>query len=47
MKFDTFTSEEALSLGMILVNYAEENNKAAAIHIERNRVQLFTHLTHL
>ena len=29
---------------MALVKYAKENNKAVAIHIERNRVPIFTDL---
>ncbi|MGD6964413.1 heme-degrading domain-containing protein [Fictibacillus phosphorivorans] len=44
LQFETFTNDDALNLGMTLVNYAKENNKAVAIHIERNRVPLFTHL---
>lgn len=44
LQFESFTNEDALNLGMILINYAKENNKAVAIHIERNRVPLFTHL---
>jgi uncharacterized protein (UPF0303 family) len=44
LQFESFTNEDALNLGMTLVNYAKENNKAVAIHIERNRVPLFTHL---
>ncbi|MEE3954477.1 heme-degrading domain-containing protein [Peribacillus frigoritolerans] len=44
LQFDTFTNEDSLNLGMTLIDYAKENNKAVAIHIERNRVPLFTHL---
>lgn len=42
--FTTFTNEDALNLGMTLIDIAKENNKSVAIHIERNRVPLFTHL---
>lgn len=31
-------------MGLILINYAKENEKSVAIHIEQNRVPLFTHL---
>jgi uncharacterized protein (UPF0303 family) len=44
LQFETFTNDDALNLGMTLIDYAKENNKAVAIHIERNRVPLFTHL---
>ena len=42
--FTQFTNEDALQLGIELVNYAKENGKSVAVHIERNRVPLFTHL---
>jgi uncharacterized protein (UPF0303 family) len=44
LQFETFTNDDALNLGMTLIDYSKENNKAVAIHIERNRVPLFTHL---
>ncbi|MFF2853551.1 heme-degrading domain-containing protein [Peribacillus sp. NPDC058002] len=44
LQFESFTNEDALNLGMTLVNYAKENNKSIGIHIERNRVPLFSHL---
>ncbi|MGZ9818063.1 heme-binding protein [Peribacillus simplex] len=44
LQFESYTNEDVLNLGMTLVNYANENNKAVAIHIERNRVPIFTHL---
>ncbi|WP_141433886.1 heme-degrading domain-containing protein [Bacillus sp. 03113] len=44
LQFKHFTNEDALLLGMTLINYAKENGKSVAIHIERNRVPLFTHL---
>ncbi|WP_416435146.1 hypothetical protein [Priestia megaterium] len=28
LQFETFTNEDALSLGMTLIDYAKENNKA-------------------
>ncbi|MYL31264.1 MULTISPECIES: heme-binding protein [Halobacillus] len=42
--FDQFTNEQALELGLELIQYAKENGKSVAVHIERNRVPLFTHL---
>ncbi len=42
--FDQFTNEQALELGMELVQYATENGKSVAVHIEKNRLPLFTHL---
>ncbi|WP_270182318.1 heme-binding protein [Alkalihalobacillus sp. CinArs1] len=42
--FDQFTNEQALKLGMELVQYAKENGKSVAVHIEKNRLPLFTHL---
>jgi uncharacterized protein (UPF0303 family) len=44
LQFDKFTNEDALTLGLTLINYAKENGKSVAVHIERNRVPLFTHL---
>lgn len=44
LQFEQFTNEDALDLGMTLIKYAKENEKLVAIHIERNRVPLFTHL---
>ncbi|AKG36334.1 heme-binding protein [Paenibacillus durus] len=39
-----FTNEDALELGLMIINYAKEQGTAVAVHIERNRVPLFTHL---
>ncbi|MEC3883539.1 heme-degrading domain-containing protein [Halobacillus sp. HZG1] len=44
LEFDQFTNEQALKLGMELVQYAKENDKSVAVHIEKNRLPLFTHL---
>ncbi|MGR9049804.1 heme-binding protein [Halobacillus faecis] len=44
LEFEQFTNEQALQLGMELVNYAKENGKSVAVHIEKNRLPLFTHL---
>ncbi|WP_243388011.1 heme-degrading domain-containing protein [Bacillus kexueae] len=44
LHFEKFTNEDALTLGMILVNYAKERGTSIAVHIERNRIPLFTHL---
>jgi len=44
LQFETFTNDDALELGMIVVNYAKEQGTSVAVHIERNRVPLFTHL---
>ena len=44
LQFDSFTNEDALQLGLILTEYAKENGQSVAIHIERSRVPLFTHL---
>ncbi|WP_141603545.1 heme-degrading domain-containing protein [Terrilactibacillus laevilacticus] len=44
LQFEHFTNEDALNLDMTLIQYAKENGKSIAIHIERNRVPLFTHL---
>ncbi|MCA0171209.1 heme-degrading domain-containing protein [Bacillus sp. RAR_GA_16] len=42
--FTQFTNEDALQLGLELVKNAKENGKSVAVHIERNRIPLFTHL---
>ncbi|WP_312109918.1 heme-binding protein [Brevibacillus reuszeri] len=44
LQFEKFTHEDALNLGLTLINYAKENGVAIAIHIERNRVPVFTYL---
>ncbi|MFT8870759.1 MAG: heme-binding protein [Sporolactobacillus sp.] len=44
LQFDHFTNEDALSLGLLLIHYAKEKGQSIAIHIERNRVPLFTYL---
>ncbi|MCO7127081.1 heme-degrading domain-containing protein [Sporolactobacillus shoreicorticis] len=44
LQFDQFTNEDALQLGLLLIDYAKKNGKSIAIHIERNRVPLFTYL---
>ncbi|MBP3041260.1 heme-degrading domain-containing protein [Bacillaceae bacterium Marseille-Q3522] len=44
LQFEHFSNEDALQLGMTLIDYAKETGKSVAIHIERNRVPLFTHL---
>ncbi|OBZ16368.1 MULTISPECIES: heme-binding protein [Bacillales] len=44
LEFITFSHQDALALGNRIVQYARENNAAVAVHIERNRVPVFTHL---
>jgi uncharacterized protein (UPF0303 family) len=44
LTFTSFSNEDALQLGMELVNLAKENGVNIAVHVERNRVPLFTHL---
>ncbi|WP_234489892.1 heme-binding protein [Paenibacillus sp. S28] len=44
LEFASFSHQDALAIGNRIVQYAEENNVAVAIHIERNRVPVFTHL---
>ncbi|MDT3426226.1 uncharacterized protein (UPF0303 family) [Paenibacillus forsythiae] len=44
LEFTGFTNEDALQLGNLIVQYAKENNAAIAVHIERGRVPVFTHL---
>jgi uncharacterized protein (UPF0303 family) len=44
LTFTAFTNEDALNLGMELVQLAKENSVNIAVHVERNRVPLFTHL---
>ncbi|PQP85595.1 heme-binding protein, partial [Paenibacillus sp. AR247] len=44
LEFTTFSHQDALAIGNRIVQYAQENNVAVAIHIERNRVPVFTHL---
>ncbi|MTH55292.1 heme-degrading domain-containing protein [Bacillus mangrovi] len=42
--FSAFTNQDALNLGMELISLAKENGVNIAVHVERNRVPLFTHL---
>lgn len=44
LQFEQFTNEDALELGLLLIQYAKKKGKSIAIHIERNRVPLFTYL---
>ncbi|MGC5772742.1 heme-binding protein [Paenibacillus pabuli] len=44
LEFTSFSHQDALEIGNLIVQYAQENNVAVAIHIERNRVPVFTHL---
>lgn len=44
LEFTSFSHQDALDIGNRIVQYAQENNVAVAIHIERNRVPVFTHL---
>ncbi|WP_145156425.1 MULTISPECIES: heme-binding protein [Paenibacillus] len=44
LEFASFSHQDALAIGNRIVQYAQENNVAVAIHIERNRVPVFTHL---
>ncbi|WP_083205155.1 heme-binding protein [Bacillus sp. FJAT-27264] len=44
LQLDHFTNEDALELGFTIINYAKEQGTSIAVHIERNRVPLFTHL---
>ncbi|TNJ60820.1 hypothetical protein FE784_35385 [Paenibacillus hemerocallicola] len=44
LEFTSFSHQDALAIGNRIVQYAQENNVAVAVHIERNRVPVFTHL---
>ncbi|GAA3407529.1 heme-degrading domain-containing protein [Paenibacillus hodogayensis] len=44
LEFTTFSHQDALTLGNRIVQYAQEKSVAVAVHIERNRVPVFTHL---
>lgn len=44
LEFTSFSHQDALALGNRIVQYAQENSVAVAVHIERNRVPVFTHL---
>ncbi|MGX1831320.1 heme-binding protein [Paenibacillus taichungensis] len=44
LEFTSFSHQDALVIGNQIVQYAQENNVAVAVHIERNRVPVFTHL---
>ncbi|MFT8321925.1 MAG: heme-degrading domain-containing protein [Bacillus sp. (in: firmicutes)] len=44
LQFEQFTNDDALKLGLLITDYAKETDKAIAIHIERNRVPIFSHL---
>jgi uncharacterized protein (UPF0303 family) len=44
LEFTSFSHQDALAIGNGIVKLAQENNVAVAIHIERNRVPVFTHL---
>lgn len=41
---ERFTHQDALELGLTIVALAKENDVNVAVHIEKNRVPLFTHL---
>lgn len=44
LQFDTFSNEDALQLGLLIVRIAkEEVNRGIAIHIETDESPLFTH----
>lgn len=42
--FEKFNYEDALGLGQTIIEYAKENEKSVAVHIEINQVPVFTHL---
>ncbi|RXZ77569.1 hypothetical protein EBB07_30100 [Paenibacillaceae bacterium] len=44
LEFTSFSHQDALAIGNRIVQYAQENKVAVAVHIERNRVPVFTHL---
>lgn len=44
LEFTSFSHQDALAIGNLIVQYAQENNVSVAVHIERNRIPLFTHL---
>ncbi|MER2033895.1 heme-binding protein [Exiguobacterium indicum] len=41
---ERFTHQDAFELGLIIVALAKENDVNVAVHIEKNRIPLFTHL---
>lgn len=44
LEFTSFTHQDALAIGNRIVQSAQDNKVAVAVHIERNRVPVFTHL---
>jgi uncharacterized protein (UPF0303 family) len=44
LEFTSFSHQDALAIGNLIVKHAQENKAAVAVHIERNRVPVFTHL---
>ena len=41
---ERFTHQDAFELGLIIMALAKENDVNVAVHIEKNRIPLFTHL---
>lgn len=43
LQFETFSNEEALNLGLVIINLAKESKQEIAVYIEVNRQPVFSH----